>query len=247
MTTPATAHILVVDDDPKIRLLLRRCLEGEGFRVSEAGTAQEARRRIAESPPDLATLDIGLPDEDGLALVREIRGQSRIPVVMLTGRGDTIDRVVGLELGADDYVTKPFHLREVLARIRAVLRRIDPSANGPEGRDANAARKDVFQFAGWRLDVPKRELLSPDGELCELTTAEFSLLEVLVRHANTVLSRDRIMDLMKGHDWSPTDRTIDNMVVKLRRKIEPAPGHRQLIKTVRGVGYSLTADVTRTT
>jgi DNA-binding response OmpR family regulator len=161
---------------------------------------------------------------------------------MVTGKGDTIDRVVGLELGADDYITKPFQLREVVARIRAVLRRT--AAGGLGAAAARAPGGDaILAFEGWVLDVPKRELRSAAGAICDLTTSEFDLLKVFATHANRALSRDQIMDLLRGHDWTPTDRSIDNLVMRLRRKIEPDVEHPRLIKSVRGVGYCLAATV----
>jgi len=242
----APAHILVVDDEPKVRLMLRRCFEGEGYRVTEAGNSAEVLDLLGKSQFDLVTLDLNLPDVDGLTLARDIRARSTVPIIMVTGKGDTIDRVVGLELGADDYITKPFHLREVLARVRAVLRRSAATTAAAEttaGAPA-AADRNVLAFAGWVLDPAKRELRKECGTPCELTTSEFDLLVLLANNANRVMSRDQIMDGLKGHDWTPYDRTIDNLVVRLRRKIEPNPERPTLIKTVRGVGYTLTADVT---
>jgi two-component system OmpR family response regulator len=241
MVKPSPSHILIVEDDAKVRLLLRRCFEGEGFRVSEAGSGAEAIERLGAGTFDLVTLDLQLPDGDGFAVGREIRSRSAVPIIMVTGKGDTIDRVVGLELGADDYITKPFQLREVVARVRAVLRRTTgvpraPTASAP-GRDAALA------FEGWVLDLPKRELRSAGGAACDLTTSEFDLLKVFATHANRVLSRDQIMDLLRGHDWTPTDRSIDNLVMRLRRKIEPDPERPRLIKSVRGVGYCFAATV----
>ena len=160
---------------------------------------------------------------------------------MVTGKGDTIDRVVGLELGADDYITKPFHVREVLARVRAVLRRTGSGATRPA--PGAAGRDEQLTFEGWVLDGAKRELTSPAGESCELTTSEFDLLKAFATHPKRVLSRDQIMDLLRGHDWNPVDRSIDNLVVRLRRKIEADPERPRLIKTVRGAGYTFAADV----
>jgi DNA-binding response OmpR family regulator len=239
----APAHILVVDDEPQVRRLLRRCFEGEGYKVTEAGSSAEVIEHLKRASFDLVTLDLNLPDIDGLTLAREIRSSSPVPIIMVTGKGDTIDRVVGLELGADDYITKPFHLREVLARVRAVLRR-SAAASGAAA-DAPAPDGDTLTFDGWELSPAKRELKKPCGTPCDLTTSEFDLLVLLANNANRVLSRDQIMDRLKGHDWTPYDRTIDNLIVRLRRKIEPDPERPTLIKTVRGVGYTLTADVTR--
>lgn len=249
MSQQPNHHILVVDDDPKVRLLLRRCFESEGYRVSEAGSRGEVDQFLTAGGLDLITLDLTLPDTDGLTIARDIRARSKVPIVMVTGKGDMIDRVVGLEIGADDYITKPFHVREVLARIRAVLRRAEPIASaGPAPAVPQAAPAvspgEVFTFNGWRIDIPKREVARTSGDACILTTSEFGLLELFVRHPKRVLSRDQIMDLLRGHDWSPLDRSIDNLVARLRKKIEDDPDQPRLIKTVRGVGYSFTADVT---
>jgi DNA-binding response OmpR family regulator len=228
-------HILVVDDDPKVRTLLRRCFEGEGFSVSEARDGTELRAQLDRHPITLITLDLNLGNENGLDLAREIRKARSIPIIMLTGKGDTIDKVVGLEVGADDYLAKPFELRELLARVRAVLRRSNAASEPtPSGHR--------FAFDGWVLDVNRRSLSRPTGEPQELTTSEFNLLEAFVKRPHRVLSRDDIMDLLKGHDWSPLDRSIDNLIARLRKKVEQDPDHPCLIKTVRGVGYVFTAD-----
>ena len=240
MQRTSKTSILVVDDDPKIRALLRRLFEGEGWQVSEASSRDEVRNQLAGGRPDLITLDLVLGGEDGLTIARELRQESNIPIIMVSGKGDTIDRVVGLEIGADDYITKPFHLREVLARVRAVLRRTEEASAGPS---LSPSVREAFCFGGFTVDLSKRELHGPDGALIPLTTAEFALLEVFVRNVNRVLSRDRIMGLTKGHEWNPLDRTIDNHVARLRKKIEHDPESPLLIKTVRGVGYSFTADV----
>jgi two-component system, OmpR family, response regulator len=232
-------HILVVDDDPKVRTLLRRCLEGDGYRVSEAKDGAELLVRLAGSRAvDLITLDLNLGRENGLDLAREIRKDRNVPIIMLTGRGDTIDRVVGLEVGADDYLAKPFELRELLARIRAVLRRTAAVASSsPPGQR--------YAFDGWVFDINTRSLRRETGEEQDLTTSEFNLLEALVQRPHRTLSRDNLMDLLKGHDWSPLDRSIDNLVARLRKKIERDPNHPALIKSVRGVGYAFTADAKR--
>jgi len=235
MTEQRTPHILVVDDDAKIRLLLRRCFEGEGYRVSEAARGGEVLPVLERGVFDLVTLDLTLPDLDGFAVARQVRERSRIPIIMVTGKGDMIDRVVGLELGADDYIAKPFHLREVLARVRAVLRRSVPAVGAAEA--ASSGGRGVLCFDRWRMDLDRRELTDAGGVSANLTTGEFGLLEVFVQHPNRVLSRDQIMDLLKGHEWSPLDRSIDNLVARLRKKIEVAPDAPALIKTVRGLGY----------
>lgn len=232
-------HILVVDDDRKVRTLLRRCFEGEGFAVSEAENGLELQAHLDRHPVSLITLDLNLGRENGLDLARQVRQQRNVPIIMLTGKGDAIDRVVGLELGADDYLAKPFELRELLARVRAVLRRSNATA-APE------PSRDRLEFECWVFDLNRRELSRQQaGERVELTTGEFSLLEMFVKRPHRILSRDDIMDLLKGHDWSPLDRSIDNLIARLRKKIEPDPDHPRLIKTVRGVGYTFAVEVRR--
>jgi two-component system, OmpR family, response regulator len=237
------AHILIVDDDQEVRALLRAALAVEGFRISEAKDGQELMSALQAAIPDLITLDLNLNGEDGLKLARDVRSRLNVPIVMITGKGDIIDRVVGLELGADDYIAKPFHIREVLARLRAVLRRYE-NRPGPAA-DTGDAASERYEFEGWLLDIARRELKSPAGELCDLTTAEFEFLSILVRRPGRVLSRDNIMDLLKGQDWSPLDRSIDGLVARLRRKIEPGNERPRLIKTVRSVGYAFGIEVRR--
>lgn len=231
-------HILIVDDDPKVRTLLRRCFEGEGFGVSEAKNGAELSDALRRQTVSLITLDLSLGAENGLDLARDIRKEHNVPIIMLTGKGDAIDRVVGLELGADDYLAKPFELRELVARVRAVLRR---SAASPQP----TASEHGYAFEDWIFDIPRRSLSRATGETQELTTSEFNLLETFVKRPQRVLSRDDLMDLLKGHDWSPLDRSIDNLVARLRKKIEKDPDRPTLIKTVRGVGYTFTAEVQR--
>lgn len=238
-------RILVVDDDPEVRLLLRRCLERESYAVSEAQNGDELFAELKEGQVDLITLDLALGGEDGLDLARRIRAKHNVPIIMISGKGDTIDRVVGLELGADDYIAKPFHLREVLARVRAVLRRYEGTAPETEDKTPATAKKTCFLFDGWALDTARRELVGDGAVLQDLTTAEFNLLEIFVQRPGRVLSRDNIMDFLKGSNWSPLDRTIDNLIARLRKKIEADPNKPRLIKTVRGVGYVFTAEVTR--
>ncbi len=251
-STTGSAHILVVDDDEGVRALLRDCFEMESYRVSEAASGAEMTAVLAAGPIQLVTLDVGLGGENGLDLARQIRTSNNVPIIMITGKGDTIDRVVGLELGADDYITKPFHLREVLARVRAVLRRYESAAATVEVEaEASAAAPNAqgdderIVFEDWILDVRRRELVSRAGEAQALTTAEFNMLEMFLRRPSRVLSRDNIMDLLKGHDWSPYDRSIDSLIVRVRRKIEPDPENPRIIKTVRGIGYVLVAEVRR--
>jgi DNA-binding response OmpR family regulator len=195
---------------------------------------------LDRKPVSLITLDLNLGGENGLDLARQVRKERNIPIIMLTGKGDAIDRVVGLELGADDYLVKPFELRELLARVRAVLRR-----SGTATTHARSGQR--FRFEGWVLDVNRRDLSRANGEALDLTTSEFNLLEAFVKRPHRVLSRDDIMDLLKGQEWSPLDRSIDNLIARLRKKVEPDPDHPRLIKTVRGIGYTFAAGVERET
>ncbi|HET6379046.1 MAG TPA: winged helix-turn-helix domain-containing protein, partial [Methylocella sp.] len=213
--------------------------------VSEAADGAGLREALDREPADLVLLDLVMPGEDGLTLARKIRSRSDIPIIMLTGKGDLIDRVVGLETGADDYITKPFELREVLARIRTILRRTGPRRR-PERGPTPAPRKnegEALTFEGWRLDLVKRELRRLSGELVPLTAGEFELLRVFASHANRVLNRDQLIDLVKGRDWASYDRGMDTQVMRLRKKIERDPGNPSLIKTVRGAGYVFAAEV----
>ena len=240
-----TKTILIVDDEAPVRTLLREAFELDGYRVLEAGDAKSALARLDAERPDLVTLDLKLGGDDGLEVARQMRSRCNTPIVMITGKGDTIDRVVGLELGADDYIAKPFHVREVLARVRAVLRRYEAGQGPGEAGGASGAEAERYGFEGLVLDLAKRELKMPGGELRDLTTAEFNMLAMFVRRPSRVLSRDNIMDLLKGHEWSPFDRSIDSLIVRVRRKIEPDPDAPRLIKTVRGVGYVFAAEVKR--
>lgn len=234
-------HILVVDDDRRVRDLLRRYLTDEGFRVSVAEDGETMRRRIAESAVDLVFLDLILPGDDGLTLARHLRATSDVPIIMLTGKGKMVDRVIGLEIGADDYIAKPFHLREVLARLRTVLRRTAGRSTRPAEPLADAG--DRLGFEGWELDLGKRELNAPDGRQVSLTTSEFALLAAFAGNPARVLDRDRLMDLVRNRDWTPYDRSIDTQVARLRKKLETDPKNPRLIKTVRGVGYVFTPKV----
>lgn len=242
MDSQSGKTILIVDDEQPVRTLLRECFELEGYTVVEAPDAETALATIQADPVSLVTLDLKLGGDDGLELARKIRAVCNVPIVMVTGKGDMIDRIVGLELGADDYIAKPFHVREVLARVKAVLRRYEASGHGNERTD-KSVDDEQYAFGGLVLNIPRRELRAEAGESRDLTTAEFNMLAMFVRRPHRVLSRDNIMDLLKGHEWSPFDRSIDSLVVRLRRKIEPDPEAPQMIKTVRGVGYVFAADV----
>ncbi len=245
MTDPL--HVLIVDDEPGIRNMLRRYLVEEGFKVSDAGDGAGVRAVLAREVIHLVLLDLMMPGEDGLSLARYIRQHSEIPIIMLTGKGDLIDRVVGLETGADDYIPKPFELREVLARIRTVMRRAGPRAAPAAPAPAPAASgntSEVLVFEGWRLDVLRRELRRQPGDLVPLTAGEFELLCSFVRHPNRVLNRDQLIDLVKGREWAAYERGVDTQVMRLRKKIEVDPSNPSLIKTVRGSGYVFAAAVT---
>jgi two-component system phosphate regulon response regulator OmpR len=229
-------HVLVVDDDPRIRQMLTRYFEDEGYIVSAASNGAEMRACLRQENFDIILLDWVLPGgEDGLDLAREIRGQSDVPIMMLTGRDDVVDRIVGIEVGADDYIAKPFHLREVHARLKSILRRRQPATRKPEVDPG-----DMIRFEGWQLDISKRQLLSADNSEIELTTGEFDMLVVFARHAGRVLSRDFLMELTRGRNLEVYDRTIDAQIARLRKKIETNPGRPQLIKSIRGVGYVFT-------
>ena len=239
-------HILVTDDDPQVRAMLRRYLAAEGFDVTEAANGGEMRTAFAQGRFDLVLLDLAMPGEDGLTLTRQIRQTSAVPIIILSGKDEVIDRVAGLEVGADDYIAKPFHLREVLARIRTVLRRMAPAVAAPAVEPSpgrHAAEGEVLMFDGWKLAIDRRELHRPDGAAVALTTGEFDLLRALAGNPNRALTRDQIMDLVKGRDWAAFDRTIDAQIARLRRKIEDDPANPAIIKTVRGVGYLFAAAV----
>ncbi len=233
-------HILVVDDDREIRELLARFLERNRLRVTAVRDGREARRAWAGGHYHLVVLDLMLPGETGLDLARWLRSQANVPIVMLTAMGEETDRIIGLELGADDYVPKPFNPRELLARIRAVLRRAGDAA---EPRADPAAR--TLLFNGWTLDPGRRRLLNPDGAEVTLTGGEYDLLLALVERANRVLTRDMLLDLLRGRQAGPFDRAIDVAVSRLRRKLEDDGRRAQLIKTVRSGGYVLAATVER--
>ena len=230
-------HILVVDDDREIRDLLNRFLVKHGLRVSTARDGVEMSRILDGAAIDLVVLDLMLPGEDGLSLCRKLRSTTTLPVIMLTAMGEDTDRIVGLEMGADDYLPKPFNPRELLARIKAVLRRVQslPAAS-PKG--------DTAKFDGWTLDLGSRRLTSPQGEEVELSTGEYDLLLAFATHPRRVLSRDQLLDLARGRTAAPFDRSVDIQVMRLRRKIEADPKEPRLIKTVRGGGYMFAAEVT---
>lgn len=243
MTT--TEHILIVDDDKEIRDLLAQFLVKHNMRVTTAADGREMKRALTDWKIDLVVLDLMMPGEDGLTLCRNLRTESTIPVIMLTAMGEETDRIIGLEMGADDYLAKPFNPRELLARIKAVLRRSVDRAARPAG-ETEAAWNESCQFSGWRLDMAKRELYSPSGVLVPLSGGEFELLQAFMTHPGRVLSRDQLLDLARGREAQPFDRSIDVQVSRLRRKLEDDPKAPSLIKTVRSGGYMFATEVQKT-
>jgi two-component system OmpR family response regulator len=240
MASTGEPHILLVDDERSIRDPLAQYLGRNGLRVTRAKDVAEARQALAAYGVDLILLDIMMPGEDGLALCAQIRATSGIPVILLTARAEETDRIVGLEIGADDYVTKPFSPRELLARIKSVLRRAGERPSRLRAADAQA-----YAFGPWVLRTGERELIDPEGVAVPLSTGEYNLLLALVTHARRVLTRDQLLDLAEGRELAAFERSVDNMVSRLRRKIEPDPRNPTLLKTVRGGGYMLAADVRR--
>lgn len=236
-------HILVVDDHREVRDLVARSLKREGFRVSQAADGRTMRRALEDGRYDLILLDLMLPGEDGLSLCRGLRAQSDIPIIMLTAKGEEVDRVIGLEMGADDYLPKPFGSRELIARIRAVLRRSHSRAPPLGAPDVPPA---TFSFETWTLDAATRSLLRQDGVTVPLSTGEYDLLLAFVERPQRVLSREQLLDLARGRAAAAFDRAIDTQVSRLRRKIERDPTNPELIKTVWGGGYVFTPTVRRT-
>ncbi len=232
-------HILVVDDDIEMRALLSNFLSRHGYRVSVAPNGAVMTQMLGSARIDLVILDIMMPGDDGLILCRQLRANGSIPIIMLTAVGGEIDRVLGLEMGADDYLPKPFHTRELLARIRAVLRRAALPAPG-----SPAGTRRVFEFAGWRLDVTRRQLYSPANARVDLRAAEFDLLLALVERPQHVLTRDQLLDLARGRASTSFDRSIDVHISRLRHRIEVDPKEPELIKTIRSGGYVFAAPVT---
>ncbi|MBR9827112.1 MAG: two-component system response regulator TorR [Oceanospirillales bacterium] len=234
-TTPADAHILIVEDDLASRSLLVSYFENEGYRVSETDQANNLRERIERERIDLVLLDISLPGKDGLTVTRELRASSSVGIILVTSKGDEIDRIVGLELGADDYVTKPFNPRELLVRSKNLLWRMF-NADRPQTQ-SDARTTTGYHFEGWVLDPHKRQLTSPDGQHERLPEGEFKLLQALVNHPGQVLSRDQLMDAIHDREWTPNDRSVDVLIGRLRRKLGDNPSNPQLILTAHGAGY----------
>jgi len=229
-------HVLVVDDDPEIGLLLSRYLTSQGLRVTAVESGAQLRTAMQADVVDLLLLDLGLPDEDGMDLMRELRSHWHGPVIIVSGRGESVERIVGLELGADDYVTKPFDLRELLARMRSVLRRTKATAPAPNNIHG-------FEFDGLRLEFAARRLVDGHGSDIPLTTGEYELLLALLQRSQQVVTRDQLMNAVHGRDTGPFDRSIDVQIGRLRRKLESDPLHPQRIKSVRGVGYMVAVAV----
>ncbi|BDI07683.1 response regulator [Sphaerotilus microaerophilus] len=246
MDSPQSPRVLVVDDDPTLRELLTDYLGASGFQVEGAADGVQMRARMAQAWPDVLVLDLMLPGEDGLSLARELRRHSDLPILMLSARGEEIDRVIGLEVGADDYLAKPFGPRELLARLRALLRRSHPAAPTPSPPEAAtspapalappAEAATLHRFGPYTLD-PQAWRLLRDGSEVAVTSAEFALLRLFVQHPNRVLSRDDLIERLKGYERDAFDRSIDTRVTRLRRRIESDPAHPVYIRTVRGEGY----------
>jgi len=227
--------VLVVDDDPTVRELLGEILAGQGYGVLAAATAAEARALAEAMPPDLALLDVGLVGEDGLSLARHLRERLDIGIIMVSGAGEPVDRVIGLEVGADDYLAKPFDPRELRARVKSVLRRYRRAVGAGGDADTNAGRR--VPVGNLVLELDARRLVDAEGREVALTGMEFDLLRVMVERPNRPLSRDQLLNLTRNRDWDPYDRSIDIRVARLRRKVEPEARHPRLIRTVRGIGY----------
>jgi two-component system OmpR family response regulator len=238
-------HIAIVDDEIDITQLLAGYLQGHGYRVTQLHDGSALMALMARDAPALVLLDLGLPGEDGFSIARQLREHWRCGLVIVTGRGDAVDKVVGLEVGADDYVTKPFDLRELLARVKAVLRRLAPAEPNGAPTPAGTPARSRLRFSGWELDTAARTLTSPAGADVALTGGEFDLLTVFARHAGRVLSRDFLLEQTRGREAAPFDRTIDVQVGRLRRKIEADAEDPQIIKSVRGAGYILVPAVTQ--
>nr|WP_092161782.1 response regulator transcription factor [Bosea sp. CRIB-10] len=234
------SHVLVVDDDRQIRLLVARLLRASGYRVTGAANGDEMKQLLASTSIDLVVLDVMLPGSSGFDLCRELRKDSLIPIIMLTARGEESDRIAGLDIGADDYLSKPFSPRELVARINAIMRRM--RVNGATN-SLTPARG--FVFAGWTLDVVRRELLDPHGAVVDLSTGEFDMLRALVEAPGKILSRDHLLDLAKNRVATGFDRVVDVQISRLRRKIEVDPEGAPMIKTIRGTGYMFMPGVER--
>lgn len=240
-TTPRhPQHIMIVEDDVASRSLLVSYFRKEGYRISESGRADELVQKVERDHIDLILLDINLPGKDGLTLTRELRAASRVGIILVTSKDDDIDRIVGLELGADDYVTKPFNPRELLVRAKNLLWRVADSRNAGQ----QAMNGGTWSFNGWTLDPHKRHLLGPAGQCERLPQGEYKLLHTLVTRAGQVLSRDQLMDAIHDREWTPNDRSVDVLIGRLRRKLDDNPSAPELILTAHGAGYVFAGKVT---
>jgi two-component system, OmpR family, response regulator len=242
MTNATEPHILAIDDDPAMRRLIAEYLQEHDLRVTAVATGEEMAQALVRDPPDLVVLDLRLSGEDGMQLARRLRNESSVPIIMLTGRQDPADKVMGLELGADDYVTKPFNPRELLARVRAVLRRYQTAR---EILPPRTEKRRGYRFAGWELNLGTRRLTAPDGRRVELTNSELGLLQAFCAVPHRVLTREQLLDLTRLHGAEEVyDRSIDMQILRLRRKIERDPAKPQLFRTERGKGYVFSVPVT---
>ncbi len=241
-----TQSVLIVEDDRETLEEVAETLSDEGYRALKAGSAAEMWVQLEKQPVDLILLDLILPDENGLDLARKIRQRSDVGIIIVSGKTEEVDRVVGLELGADDYVTKPFSPRELLARVRSVLRRTEGKSYQKGDAQAREGDIPILEFDKWRIDTAAHSLFDPAGKEVNLTTAEFKVLQIFTNHPNRVFTRDRLIDRLHGQDWAGYDRSIDGLVSRLRRKVHPGPKEPEYIKTVRGIGYLFTPKVVST-
>ena len=241
-------HILIVEDDPVVADVVAACLEDAEFKATITSSGQAALNIISDSNVDLCVVDLGLPDMDGLSLTREIKSRFNVGIIILSGRGETTERIIGLEVGADDYLGKPFEPRELLARVRSIIRRTQPAAPMTDAH-TNGDRHDpdgmTFIFDGWKIDLSSLELTSPNGQQPQLSNSEFNLLQAFIEHPNRILTRDQLLDMVHGDSTPAFDRSIDVQITRLRKKIENDPKAPKMIKTVRNRGYMFTAKVTR--
>ncbi|SFT64763.1 DNA-binding response regulator, OmpR family, contains REC and winged-helix (wHTH) domain [Pseudomonas marincola] len=239
----ATPRVLIVDDDPVIREMLKAYLERDGYEVLCAETAEEAETILEQQMIDLLMLDIRLPGKDGLTLTRELRARSEVGIILITGSDDAVDRIVGLEMGADDYVVKPFNPRELVPRAKNLVRRVRHAQSLESGAAGSEEGRQIKYFGDWALDIDRRRLIDAEGHENLLTHGEFQLLSALLRNAGQTLSRDQLMDQVRNREWVPNDRSIDVLVGRLRRKLRDDPADPQLIITIHGAGYLFSSDV----
>jgi len=233
----SAASILIVEDDPAVREMMAEYLDGHGYAVAQAESGEAMRRALAARVPDVVLLDVNLGGEDGLSLARYLREHHDLGIIMVTAAGDVVDRVVGLEVGADDYIAKPFDPRELLARLKSLLRRVEGRAAQGTGKAVARAATSTVRVGRCTLDLSAHRLLDAQGEEIALTSMEFDLLRVFTEHPNQVLSRDQLLTHTRNREWEPFDRSIDIRIARLRKKIEPDPEKPRYIKTIRGAGY----------